>query len=370
MKMLSNFEKIFDNIWKKINSFKWEYLFYFVFCIFFLVCSYEIVFFIINFEWYNFTKISVFVYLLFLFFVFIKSFTDNILNDYIKSFVFKNWNKVLLFIFVFYLFLNLVFLKDIFSWFFYYTTFSLFISYVFLRYFWLKTNFNVLENDIKEDDVFSFYTVYIVTFLFILTYLFSFEWLQEHRISLVLVWFIFATFIYFIVFPTKIIADFWVKKIFIYFSSFSILSILIYSYFTFFYNNKSEDILNNSNVKQEVNDNENFQNEQLKQEDFSDDDVLSENQSKSKVEKEYKNIWELYDFSRFIWVWNTWEDVKNLQKIMSTQGFYLWEVNWIFDEETWKSLDNFIETKTWETWNFTQLWPKTLEIFKNIKIPK
>lgn len=368
MKMLSNFEKFFDDIWKKIISLRWEYLFYSVFFVFFLVCSYELVSFIINFKDYSLTKIFTFAYCLFLLFIFIKSFNDNKIKDFTKTFVLKNWNKLLLLMFVFYLLLNLIFVKDIFSWFFYYITFFLFISYVFLRYFWLKTNFNIFENDIKEDDTFSFYTVYIVTFLFILTYLFSFEWLQEHRISLVLVWFIFATFIYFIVFPTKLIINFWLKKIFIYFSVFSFFSILFSSYYIFFYNNK--DVLNNSKIEQKPDLIQMPEEEQIKQEEFKDDDVWVEDKLKNKSEKEYKSIWELYDFSRFIWIWNTWEDVKNLQKIMSAQGFYLWEINWIFDEDTWDALDNFIETKTWETWNFTQLWPKTLEIFKNIKIPK
>lgn len=81
-------------------------------------------------------------------------------------------------------------------------------------------------------------------------------------------------------------------------------------------------------------------------------------------------IKDIYNFPRYIWLGDTWKDVIKLEEILKSQWYYKWEISQVYSQLLWDSLARFINVKTWAKSNYSQLWPKSMAIFKNIIINK
>ncbi len=87
--------------------------------------------------------------------------------------------------------------------------------------------------------------------------------------------------------------------------------------------------------------------------------------------KEVKSkIKDTYTFPRYVWLWDSGRDIRQLQQILKSEWYYPWTINGTFDTALWEAISTFIKAKTWTTYSYRQLWPQAMEIFKNIEIGK
>lgn len=382
------FKKLEQKISLLLKYVKIDYFYYVLAILFFIVLIYKLVLFVINSFNFNFLHFSLFFLIITILFFFLKSFENFQIKKNFSSFVKNNWYAILITSFILYIVINLLYLNILFEGLFFYSTSFLLLIYIFLRLFWFKLDYSIFTSSIKNDDIFSFYTIYIVFFLFFFSYIFSFEKIEKYRIILVPISFWFATMVFVYLFNKDIVNLLKDKlsfdKLFknkILYWLFALTILISISFFSLYgwkilnifsqkeINNNQDELLSSQEAEEIIWD-------LFKQtiDDLENDKELNESLNDNKNDNEnvkeisYIKIWEYYDFTRFIWFGNTWEDVWFIQKILKNEWYYNWEIDEIYDNSLWNILDSFIEDKTWISWNYTQIWPKTLEIFKDIKI--
>lgn len=138
-------------------------------------------------------------------------------------------------------------------------------------------------------------------------------------------------------------------------------------------NSNDENNDNNEEIKEKFDEqinNEQKNEENKEQKEKNDDDKELSNElvdalNSLFLEKEI-TIWEYYNFKRYIWMYDKWEDVRKVQEILKKEWYFSKEINWIFDEDTSKALNKFMYKHF--NYNYYWLWPKAMKDFKSIKI--
>lgn len=369
-----NFEKKLDHFIKlPFKSINWN-IFYLIFLlIFVLILVYEFIYFIVNLPFYSFFRAVLFFIFISLVFIIYKNFKLS----KVKNFIFNNWRVLLFLWFIFYFCSNLLLIWKYSFWFLTLSSLSLLWFYLILRFAWFRFDYDFFKNDIKKDDFLSFYTIFIVSFLFLSTFIFSFEEVSKYRSIFAFLSFLIVSFSYICIFNREFLIEnlnnLNSRKNRIYLKKFKylvlFLAIFIFGfwfYYLNFYNKSWDETIKQDEIVQIQN---NISVEDTKP------IVIEQKIEEIKINDtpkiiQYITIWEHYNFERYIWIGNYWEDVKVIQKILRDDWFYFWEINSKFDKLTSESLDKFIEARTWKEWNFSLLWPKTMEVFKSLYIQK
>lgn len=369
-----NFEKKLDHFIKlPFKSINWN-IFYLIFLlIFVLILVYEFIYFIVNLPFYSFSRAVLFFIFISLVFLIYK----NLKLSRVKSFIINNWRVLLFLWFIFYFCSNLFLIWKYSFWFLTLSSISLLWFYLILRFVWFRFDYDFFKNDIKKDDFLSFYTIFIVSFLFLSTFIFSFEQVSKYRSMFAFLSFLIVSFSYVYIFNRELLIEnlnnlnsrknrIYLKKIKYLVLFFAIFIFGFWFYYLNLYNKFWDEIIKQEEIVQIQN---NISVEDTKP--VVIEQKIEETQIKNLPKTiQYITIWEYYNFERYIWIGNYWEDVKVIQEILRDDWFYFWEINSKFDKLTSESLDKFIEARTWNEWNFSLLWPKTMEVFKSLYIQK
>lgn len=81
-------------------------------------------------------------------------------------------------------------------------------------------------------------------------------------------------------------------------------------------------------------------------------------------------VGEIYPGKRYIGLGNTGDDVLWIQKLLAREGYYSGPMNRTFDAATSDAFGRFLRAKTGTTASYTQLGPKTMEVFKSVKVQR
>lgn len=377
-KIEKNIDNFLDNIYKK---FRVQYLYLFFLSIVSIITIYHIVVFIISLWFYSYFWLLILSIITCYIWYLISEKKHIIINSYIKNKVENYW----IFYFIFWviiLFFTVLFTysKPDFINYFLYSLIIFLIFYIILRIFWFKYDYKLITNDIKSEDTMLFYTIFIYLFLFFFSYFTSLWYIKISKEILILLGFLLFSFLYIFIFTLYSKNHDISKKVDLKYFNISyqkwfwvVLWIFLVSFlWWFYYDNKVDYQDPNSDLNQLIQDPFRKPLDNLI--------IINENDSKYStwiIKNEDKNVSDkivklkiskLYKFPRYLWIGDRGDDVLDLQKILLSEWYYKWKLDWNYTKELWDNLKKFITDKIWIEWKYTQLWPKTMEKFKNIEI--